>query len=108
MSNNDQQEIILPIVPRHKATNRYQKRRVIFELEKNFFRLFKLEEAFLDDLFNPNFNVPYYDLYTYYLDRWSSEVKFMQSQKMFKYTEPQETYFAALYFPMEKDIIIAN
>lgn len=106
MSDDQQQDIILPIVPRWRAVNRNQRRKVTFELEKNFFRLFKLEEAFLDDLFNPNFNVPYYDLYTHYLDQWQMEIKFMKLNKMFKFTLPQETYFSALYFPMEEDPLI--
>lgn len=80
--------------------NREQFRKLKMENARNFPKFMEIEEEFVDELFS---DTPwdYKTLYEEYLSKWQRTIDRMKAFRCFKYTQPNEHYFAEKFFPIE-------
>jgi hypothetical protein len=85
-------------------TNRQQVRRLKKENEKNFPMIMRIEESFIDTLFDEESSESYTDTYQVHLEIWNKVIDHLSRQKMFKYSVPNKHYFQEKFKPIEAHV----
>lgn len=91
----------VPLLLERTTFNRRSRRATEAEINKISSHFLKLENMFINQLFNENNDLDYKDLYDHYLGRWQELTEWMILNKWFKHTALFTKYFITYYSPKE-------